>query len=209
MERERLEQERLEQQRMQDEADRALEEERLRIEEEEQRRRAVESEALAKEIYELEARAERLRKEMVSRSSQPMGATRPFVIPSNWPKDVPLPPVPPPVPAPSQHTPITPPPPPSRSRSPKGSLRERVRKVAEQQEQQVQDTGAAAATAKEYLKAQLQQQAKPATDEERPVKRHKDDGIPAQPKQMPRTLPPKPKVPAKATPGSPAPAVGV
>ena len=41
------------------------------------------------------------------------------------------------------------------------------------------------------------------------MKRHKDDGIPAQPKQMPRTLPPKPKVPAKATPGSPAPAVGV
>ena len=72
--------------------------------------------------------------------------------------------------------------------------------MAEQQEQQVQDTGAAAASAKDYLKAQLQQQAKPATDEERPVKRHKDDGIPAQPKQMPRTLPPKPKVPAKATP---------
>ena len=32
------------------------------------------------------------------------------------------------------------------------------------------------------------------------MKRHKDDGIPAQPKQMPRTLPPKPKVPAKAAP---------
>ena len=78
-----------------------------------------------------------------------------------------------------------------------------MRKVAEQQEQQVQDTGAAAASAKDYLKAQLQQQAKPATDEERPVKRHKDDGIPAQPKQMPRTLP------AKAMSGSPAPAVGV
>ncbi|CAE7827987.1 unnamed protein product [Symbiodinium sp. CCMP2592] len=68
MEEQRMEQERL--QREQDEAARAAEEERLLLEEEEVRRAAQESQRMAKELYELEARAERLRNHMIAQSSQ-------------------------------------------------------------------------------------------------------------------------------------------
>ena len=174
----------------------------------------------------------------ISRSKAP-GYPRAYVIPANWPKEVPLPPIPPPVPTmvPQPRTPPIPPQP-TRSRSPRGSntsLSERVRQVAKEQ------LAPGAAKAKEYLMQQVQQmqqaQTAAATEQQvqhmqqaqtaaatgpedaRPPKRHKDDGVPPQPKAMPRlpTMPPKPKHSSakpqpetpKQPPGSPAPAVGV
>lgn len=239
MEEQRMEQERLQQE--QDAAARAEEEARLLQEEEEVRRNSEESRMLAQELYDLESKAEKLRNQMIAKSSQSKapGYPRAYVIPANWPKEVPLPPIPPPVPTmvPQPRTPPIPPQP-TRSRSPRGSntsLSERVRQVAKEQ------LAPGAAKAKEYLMQQVQQmqqaqtaaateqqvqhmqqaQTAAATEPEdaRPPKRHKDDGVPPQPKAMPRlpTMPPKPKHSSakpqpetpKQPPGSPAPAVGV
>ena len=74
-----------------------------------ERETAEETRQLAEELYRVEKQAEALRNAMIQKSSAskaPAGkapATRLYVVPPNWPKDVPLPPIPPPVP--SQTTP--------------------------------------------------------------------------------------------------------
>ena len=184
-----------------------------------ERETAAENQRLAAELYEVEKRAEALRLAMINKSSASKAGgkgppSRLFVIPPNWPKEVPLPPIPPPVPVPIQQ-PMTPP---ARSRSPRASnLKDQVMKVA----------ATAAPTGendpKVYLRAQLQAAAaagkadegKDESQPEEPAAKRPKDAV-VQAKAMPKlatTLPPTPKVsktsqPPKA-PGSPAPAVGV
>ena len=180
-----------------------------------ERETAEETRQLAEELYRVEKQAEALRNAMIQKSSAskaPAGkapATRLYVVPPNWPKDVPLPPIPPPVP--SQTTPATPP---ARSRSPTdhakaASLADQVLKVA----------GAAAENdPKAYLRARLQAATAAAQVDGSELSEPRAERLkegPVATKAMPRlpTLPPKPKVPSVPSPpkapGSPAPAVGV